>query len=236
MPTALITGAAKRIGKAIALELADAGYDIALHYHTSREEAKDTAAQIAVKGRRATLFCADLSDLSAVDALIQEVFKAHPECTVLVNNASLFKRGTLKETTGEQLIEHFTANSFTPMLLTQGFARHAKGGAVVNMLDTHITRTHDAHAAYLLSKKTLAEFTRMAARAFAPVIRVNGVAPGVCLTPDASYDAYASAKRTQLPMQTLVTPEQIAHAVRYCITAEALTGQILYLDGGEHLL
>ncbi|NBX04169.1 MAG: SDR family NAD(P)-dependent oxidoreductase [Alphaproteobacteria bacterium] len=178
MGAALVTGGAKRLGREIALTLAARGYDIALHYNASRIDAEKTAAEIEQAGVSCTLFAADLSDIMQCEALVDSVFQAFPHVNVLVNNASIFERGELKETTLELLARHMRINFEAPVFLTQAFAERCKNGAVVNMVDARVHQKKHPYMAYLLSKKALLNFSHMAAVELAPHIRVNAVCPG----------------------------------------------------------
>lgn len=237
MPSAvLITGGAKRLGQKTALYLASHQYDIALHYHRSCEQAEVTASKVRALGMRCELFAADLSDSSTCGPLIQDVYKAFPNLSALVNNASVFDPGTFMESTPELYAKEFQINLEAPIFLTQAFAKYVKQGAVVNMLDTHITRNKHSYFFYLLSKKTLAEFTRMAAVELAPGIRVNGVCPGYVLPAEGWEGEYRKQLEAKLPLGGLASVDDVIHAIRLCIETTSLTGQYLFIDGGEHLL
>lgn len=218
----LITGAAKRIGKAIALEFARAGYDIALHYHRSQAEAEATQAEIQALGRQCVLLQQDLTRLDALPQLVQQAQAQLPHLSVLVNNASTFRRIAFTDTTPESLNADFTANFAQAFFLTQAFAEQIGKGSVVNMLDASIRTPRSTHCAYLLAKKTLAAFTQMAAKELAPFIRVNGVAPGYAL-PTEHNDSHD-------PQQQTVALERITAAVLELAENNALTGEILYIE------
>ncbi len=236
MATVLITGGAKRIGKAIALHLASQGYDIALQYSKSGTEAQSTCFEIKKMGRECHLFSADFSKKEAAAVLLNAVFKTVPDLEFLVNNASIFERGLFMETQEELLYQQFQVNFFAPFLLTQGFARKMQGhGAIVNILDTKISRDSSPYFAYLLSKKALADFTKMAAAELAPRVRVNGIAPGTTLPSPYNDWQYVEDKGKKMPMQEAPKPENIAKAVQFLLEADYLTGDTLHLDAGEHL-
>jgi NAD(P)-dependent dehydrogenase (short-subunit alcohol dehydrogenase family) len=232
--TVLITGAAKRLGKAIALHLAQRGFSIALHFHTSQREAILVQKQIQDKGGSCTLFRCDLANEKAAGFLIPKVLKKHPDLCVLVNNASLFEKSSLKETEPAFFDRHFKINFKAPYFLTRDFARRVQSGQVIQMLDTKITRNLFGYSAYTLSKKALAEFTKMAALELAPRIRVNGIAPGFILLPKDKSNLDAWVKK--IPLQKQGTEEAVLKAVEFLIENDYITGHSLFVDGGQHLL
>lgn len=234
---ALITGGAKRIGKVIALKLAKAGFDIALHYHTSKAEAEETAKEIRRLGVACELFQSTLSGEKDAAALIEDATNAFEYLNVLINNASIFERREFLETDEKFLDQTFGLNFKVPFFLTQHFAKTVTGKAhVVNMLDTYITRHNGHYFGYLLSKKSLAEFTKMAARELAPRIHVNGVCIGVTTLSENLKPDYVARKQRDLPEQKLVEPEEVAAAVLSLIESPYLNGQLLFVDSGDQLL
>ena len=233
---ALITGAGRRIGRAIALELAAAGWDIAVHYRRSEADAEATAAAVRQAGRAAERFRADLASAAEATGLAEAVLDGMPHCELLVNNASLFLPGSLAETDADRLDTQMAVNLRAPLLLLRAFAAGRTGGQVVNLLDTRVARTVTDHFAYTLTKKALAELTRMAAKALAPAWRVNAVCPGLILPPPGEDPAYLDRMAGRVPLQRTGTPEDIARAVRYLAENEFVTGQALFVDGGESLL
>ncbi len=232
---ALVTGGARRIGQAIALSLAALGYDIALHYRNSREEAERTAEQVRALGVGCSLFRADLSRRADTRALIGSVCKAFPDLSVLVNNASIFRRGPIAETTETLLDEHLEVNFIAPFLLTRDFAANCNSGTVINLLDTRVAASGSIYAAYTLSKKALAELTRLAAVEFAPALRVNAVAPGLILSPDGEGPEYMERLALKVPLGCVGSLEAVTAAVTYILQNEYVTGQVLFVDGGESL-
>lgn len=234
--TALVTGAAKRIGKAVALHLASLGYDIALHYSSSQSEAKRTAEQIRQEGRDCELFCCDLADTYAVQHLIADACKAFPNLNLLINCASIFEKSTLKEDDVQALDRHYEINLRAPYILMGEFARRCKRGQIINFLDTHITQNKLTHVAYLLSKKALADLTQMAALELAPDIRVNGIAPGLILPPHGQKDRYLDRLAKSVPLKRKGSVKDITAAVQFLIENDFLTGQTIFADGGEHLI
>jgi len=232
---ALITGAAKRIGRAIALALAERGYDIALHYNRSRDAAAAAAEEIRAKGVRCELLQANLADADAVRQLVQRAMEALPDCCVLVNNASIFERAPLAEMS-EDLLDRTMAIHFrAPLVLSRAFAARRQRGSIVNILDTKIEGWFTPYFAYTLSKKALADFTLLAAKALAPGIRVNGVAPGLILPPPGESEEYLQRLAQRIPARRHGGPADIASAVLYLLDSEFVTGQVIFADGGERL-
>ncbi len=238
MPSAvLITGASKRIGKAIALGMAQDGYTILLHYRDSHQAAQETARAVEKAGAICILLKADLSDSGQVKTLIKTVFEMAPECDLLINNASIFEANSLMETSEDQFERHFATNLKAPFFLTQGFARLCqKEGVVINLLDTRIRHNSTTHFAYSLTKKALSDFTVMAAKELAPKIRVNGICPGLILPPEGKDARDLEAKSQRIPLQRWGDPSQIVHALRFLLENSFITGDCLFLDGGEHLV
>lgn len=232
----LITGAAKRVGAAIALHFAQAGWDVALHYHRSQTEAKNVAHSITSLGREALLLPADLQQSAEILPLIKRAKQALPQLCALVNNASVFTRQSFMQTNEALLAKQFAVNFVAPFFATQAFAAQVAHGTIVNLIDTDITRTHGSHFAYLLSKKSLAELTRMSARELGPNIRVNAVCPGVMLGSDELEVAYEEKMRELSPLKANATVEQTAQAVYFLTTQPGLTGQFLFVDGGKHVV
>ena len=181
--TALVTGAAKRIGREVALHLAREGYQIALHYHRSKPEAMSTAQAIYKTGVRCELFCCDLSDEAQTLKLVPQVFKAFPNLNVLVNSASIFIPNQFGAADLTLFKTHWDINFKAPYILTCEFARLVKKGQVINFIDTNVVKYKTKYADYLMTKKALLEFTKMAAVQWGPRIRVNGISPGMILAP-----------------------------------------------------
>jgi NAD(P)-dependent dehydrogenase (short-subunit alcohol dehydrogenase family) len=239
MRVALITGGLSKLGAVIAARLADAGYDLALHMRGPGEPEGDLAAAIARNEARWAVFPADLTDSEAIDTLVQRVadhFGQPP--TLLVNSASMLSEGGWDDVTLDELVTHFRVNTAVPLILAQHFAAALQPdgcGAIVNILDQRITNPPPDQAAYTLSKLALASATRSLARAFAPFVRVNAVAPGLTI-PGPEYSA-GQVKRLAgvMPLGRLPTSIEVAESVAFLAAAEAVTGQILFVDGGAAL-
>ena len=233
--TVLITGSSKRIGQAIALSLAEWGYNIALHFNESLDAAEDLAAIIRKKKGICETFAADLSDRDDALSLIETVQKRFPDLNVLINNASIFKPSKLTTADLSRLDEHWAVNFKAPYILICEFARVCQKGKIINILDTHIVQNKTAHMAYLLSKKSLADLTKLAAVSLAPHIRVNGIAPGIILPPNQQSYNYLLQLANKIPLQKRGDVAHITRSVRFLLENDYLTGQILFNDGGEHL-
>jgi len=233
---ALVTGGAKRIGRAICLELAAAGFDLAIHHRDSGDAAEELAREIEAMGRRAACLSVDLADGIATHALIGRAAEALGPLSVLVNNASVFADDRLESLTGESWAAHMDVNLRAPVLLAQAFAAQAPdGSAIVNILDQRVLKPDPRFFSYGLSKSALWVATRTMAQALAPRIRVNGVGPGPTLPSvhQAAGEFEAEARAT--PLQRAGSPEAVADAVRWLVDAGQVTGQMIAVDGGQHL-
>jgi NAD(P)-dependent dehydrogenase (short-subunit alcohol dehydrogenase family) len=235
---ALVTGAARRIGRAIALGLARDGWAVAVHYHGSSDDAAAVAAEIEAAGGRAATVQADLGDAGAVDGLLPAAAAALGPVTCLVNNASVFENDVIGTLTRDSWDRHLATNLWAPLALIQAFARALPDGAegnVVNLLDQRVWKPTPYFLSYTVSKSALWTLTRTLALALAPRIRVNAVGPGPTLPSARQTQAQFERQWALMPLRRGTTPEEIADAVRYLIGARAVTGQMLALDGGQHL-
>jgi pteridine reductase len=241
-PTALVTGAAKRIGRAIALALADNGMNVVVHYNRSRADALELVALIRKKGVLSWAVAGDFERRGACEALMNRASIACGKgLSVLINNASIYPESTLADMTIDDLVRCVRVNAWTPLCLSRAFALHTgrkRGrGCIVNLLDNRMSGRDGTHTAYLLSKQLLASITRLCAREMAPKVRVNGVAPGLVLPPAGKTRAYLDKLRKGVPLRAHGTPRNIAAAVVFCVNSPILTGEIITLDGGRrHLL
>jgi pteridine reductase len=234
---ALITGAAARIGRSLAEELSSQGYHIALHYHTSRKAAQELAQFIRSRGGTCELFRCNLADPSAVAHLLKDVKRRFPHLNVLINNASVYNPSSLKKLNLAAAEKDYCINFLAPLVLTSEFAKHCRTGNIINIVDAQIVKNKTSSLSYLLMKKCLAELTKLAAVELAPNIRVNAIAPGVILPPKGRGEDYLKSLIARgVPLQKKGAPVDIAQAVRYLLTNDYLTGQILFVDGGLHLL
>lgn len=234
-PTALITGSAVRLGKAIALALARAGYDIAVHYNSSQGAAEATCAELRELGVECQAFQLNLSDVAAIRPFVATVKATMPTLSLLVNSASAYESATIAASSAELFDQQFAINLRAPFFLTQAFAAEVGQGNVINILDNKVGFNQYEYAAYLLSKKAFVEFTKMAAMEFAPQIRVNGVAPGVVLPATTRSEEYIAWRVQAIPLQKQGNPDHITHAILTFLDNPFVTGQILTVDGGENL-
>ncbi len=246
---ALVTGGARRLGRAIALELAVQGWDVAIHCNRSRDEAEALATQIRSLGRRAAVLQADLSDEAATSKLIPACIDALGAPACLVNNASLFQYDVATSFSYASLDTHMRTNVAAPLLLARELHKALAGkdnqdpaearrpvGVVVNLLDQKLDNLNPDFLSYTLSKAALQTATVQLAQALAPRLRVVGVAPGITLmSGEQSEQSFRRAHRVT-PLGQSSTPEDIAHAVAYLAQARAVTGTTLYVDGGQHLM
>lgn len=235
---ALVTGAAKRIGRAIALKLADLGYDVTLHCHRSLADAEALADEVRARGARAFVAVCDLSQELEVERLLPDAVQALGPVGVLVNNASVFERDEALSTSRELWDFHMETNLRAPFVLTQAFARllpETAQGSVVNLIDQRVWNLTPHFTTYTLSKAGLWTLTRTLALALAPRIRVNAVGPGPALPSVRQTEEEFERQCKAMPLQRGTNPEEIAQAVAYLISAPAVTGQMVALDGGQHL-
>jgi NAD(P)-dependent dehydrogenase (short-subunit alcohol dehydrogenase family) len=236
----LVTGGARRIGRAIALDLAAHGFDIALHCRHSIEDAEHTAAELRALGARAECFQADLSDEAACRALVPQVARTMQRIDAVVNNASHFEYDNAETFRYAALDTHWRANTAPAIVLAAALAEHLKGcsetGCVVNLSDQKLWNPNPDYLSYTLSKAALEAATTLLAMALAPQLRVVGVAPGVTLVSGAAMDDadFAQAHR-MTPLGRSSTPEDVARTVRFAIESPALTGTTIVVDGGQHL-
>jgi NAD(P)-dependent dehydrogenase (short-subunit alcohol dehydrogenase family) len=242
-PVVLVTGAARRLGRAIALDLAAHGFDLAIHHrmdHPSKaDEAGDTLAQARALGATADAFAADLADEAACRALVPAVLARFGRLDAVVNNASAFEDDNAQTFSYATMELHWRANTGPAVLLAQALHQHAESadtrGCVINLLDQKLWNLNPDHFSYTLSKAALQAATVMLAQAFAPRLRVCGVAPGVTLPSGPMTDAEFALAHRLTPLQRSSTPDDIARAVRFMIESPAITGTTLLVDGGQHL-
>ncbi len=236
---ALITGAAKRLGKSMALALAEAGWDVAVHYHHSESEARATVDQIQHMGRAALALYADLASPAEAAALIPTCIArfGRPHC--LINNASLFEFDDGQTFRTDVLERHMAINLGAPLTLSrQLYEAHAEGdvpGVIINLLDQKLINLNPDFLSYTLSKAALETATRLLAQCYAPRLRVVGLAPGISLPSGTQTEADFAEAHHLTPLGHASFPEDIAQAAVYLASAHAVTGTTLYVDGGQHL-
>ena len=249
LKAALITGAAKRIGKEIALSLAGMGYEIALHYNKSKNEAVKVSKEIEQRGVKCSLFQCELSEIQQAHALIPSVLKKFPHLNLLVNSASVYERINFLNSTEENYDRLMNINFKSPFVLSRDFAESLKNtnqnGHIINILDAKMYKNQTDFFLYLLSKRMLAGLTELLALELAPNIRVNGIAPGTILPPNITGNVGSAEKSSEgkfsenlldsIPLKKYGNPLYIIQSIEFLVKNEYLTGQILYADGGLHL-
>ena len=238
LPVALVTGAAQRIGRAIALDLARHGWAVAVHYRRSRAAAEDVASEIQKLGGRAVALACDLSREPEVVQLVPRATAALGSLTCLVNSASNFEMDKVDTATRESWDRHIETNLRAPLVLSQAFARQLPEGAegnIVNLLDQRVWKLTPYFLSYTVAKSGLWTLTRTLALALAPRIRVNGIGPGPTLPSDRQTEEQFRQQQLAVPLKRGATPEEIATTLRFILAASSMTGQMIALDGGEHL-
>jgi NAD(P)-dependent dehydrogenase (short-subunit alcohol dehydrogenase family) len=247
-PRALITGAGRRLGRAMALDLAASGWDIAVHHNASAREAGETAAEARERGAKAVTLQADLLDEAATGTLVDDAVEGlGGPLTLLINNASLFENDLLADATRQSWDRAIESNLRAPVRLTQDFAAQAPrampdtrgepvaGACVINMLDQRVWKPTPYFMSYTVAKSALYSFTRTSAQALAPHVRVNAIGPGPTIKTDRQSDAHFARQRANCPLGRGSDPEDILAAMRFILACKAFTGQMLAIDGGQHL-
>ncbi|HNB27175.1 MAG TPA: SDR family oxidoreductase [Alphaproteobacteria bacterium] len=235
---ALVTGGAKRIGKSIALRLAENGWSVAIHYRKSAAKAEAVAAEVRLRGGRAMTVAADLGNEDEVATIVPRVTAELGPLTLLVNNASVFEMDKADTVTRESWDKHLEANLRAPFVLSQAFARQlpeGEQGNIVNLLDQRVWKLTPYFISYTIAKMGLWTLTRTLALAYAPRIRVNGIGPGPTLPSPRQTEEQFAAQSAAMPLGHGATPQEIARGILYILSAPSMTGQMIALDGGEHL-
>ena len=236
--TVLVTGAAKRIGRAIALDLGARGWQVVVHYHSSAGAAREVVAAIESGGGRAGSIAADLADEADTADLIRRAAHALAPPTCLINNASIFEKDSLATADGQSWNGHMAVNLRAPMLLTQAFAEalpEGEPGNVINLIDQRVLNLTPYFLSYSVSKAGLWALTQSNAKELAPRIRVNAIGPGPVLPSARQTDGEFAGQRAATPLGRGPEPEEICAAVRFILEAPSMTGQLIALDGGQHL-
>jgi pteridine reductase len=235
--TALITGAAKRIGRHIALACAHEGMNVIIHYHHSKQDAQRLVKELTAKKISAWAVGGALDAPERCEEIVRTASSlCNNSLWLLVNNAAIFPAHPLDEVTFGDLAGNVRVNAWAPLCLSRAFAKTAQGGSIVNLLDARIAGHDKNHVAYILSKHMLAAITKMCALEFAPRIRVNAVAPGLILPPAGETAAYLNRLKKTVPLKTHGTPHDIAAAVVFLAKSPFITGETIFVDGGKHLL
>lgn len=233
--TALVTGAAKRIGRQTALSLAEEGVNVIIHYLSSDDDAQKTVDELKGKGVNAWKIKADFAD-KGYEGLIKKAAELAGTLDILVNSASIFPRNTLADITFEDFMRNMEVNAWAPFSLSREFAREIGRGKIINMLDSRISGYDWTHVDYILSKHVLAQFTRMTAVEYAPHITVNGVSPGLILPPPGKDMSYIEKMNKTVPLKKHGNPVDIAEAIIYLLKSDFLTGEVINVDGGRHIM
>lgn len=233
-PAVLVTGGATRLGRYFAEALAEKGYDIALHVNSSRGEAEEVARVIRQKGQACEILpCNFLED--SLEELIGCAKQRFPGLSVLLNSASSYEPAPIAATNMALLENQFRVNMFTPLLLTRYFADIVEQGQIINIIDNKVAYHQYPYAAYLLSKQSLADMTRMAALEFAPRLRINGIAPGVVLPASQRTSDYIQWRIEGTLLKRQGNPDNLVQALYYLLDNDFVAGQILFVDGGESI-
>lgn len=234
---AMVTGGARRVGRAVALALAEAGYDLVVAYRTSGEAAEALGADVSAMGRRCAPVRADLAEADAADAIVAAARQSFGRLDLVVNSASSFEPADLLDVDADAWDDVMAVNARAPHLIVRAAAEllRTARGSVVNIVDLSAFQPWTAHPHHAVSKAALAHLTRVQARALAPDVRVNAVAPGAVLRPEAWSSERWKSVAARAPLRRAGTPEDVAAAVLYLAEADFVTGQILVVDGGASL-
>ena len=235
---AFVTGGADRIGKAVAIHLAKTGYHLVLHYNSSKEKAEKLKQELQSIYSELEVELLQINFLkdNDFDKIFEDLKKKKITIEVLVNCASDFIPSNFKEVGSELLDKEMTINFKNPYLLTKAFARVFAKGNIINFVDTKVEQNNTVHLDYILSKKLLKDFTKISAVELAPNFRVNAIAPGLILPPEGKDESYLLNLAKDIPLKTIGNLDEILKALQFILDSDFFTGQILYIDGGEHLV
>ena len=235
---AIVTGGAVRLGKALALALAEQGVRLAIHYGSSAGPAEAVVEEIKAMGSDAIAIQADLSQPAETRSIVERVVAHFGQVDVLVNSAAIFEPGNWDDTTEANWDRHFAINLKSPFFLSQAFAAQVGregAGHIVNIADWRGVRPGPDHVAYTLTKAALIAMTKSLALALAPNIQVNAIAPGLILPPPGQDQSYLESKADQVPAQRVGSPQEIANALIFLLRSDFVTGDLIFVTGGEHL-
>jgi pteridine reductase len=236
-PVALITGSAVRVGREMAIHLAEVGWNLALHYNSSLKEVSILEAELKAgyPEQQFHLFKASLNSTEETKELVPNVINYFGQLDLLINNAAIFEPSPLKSTTTDMLDRHWQINFKAPFILLKEFANHSEKGVVINIVDTRIVKNESNYFAYTLSKKALWEMTKMSAIELAPGFRINAIAPGALLPPAGKDTGYLEKIASKTPLKKAVEMDSILKSIDYILENESMTGQLLFCDSGAHL-
>jgi pteridine reductase len=235
---AIVTGGAVRLGKALALALAEHGARVVVHYGSSAAPAQATVRQIQAMGSDALAIQADLSQPGQTPSIVERAAAYFGQVDILVNSAAIFEPGNWDDTTEANWDRHFAINLKSPFFLSQAFAVHVgreRAGHIVNIADWRGVRPGTGHVAYTLTKAALIAMTKSLAQALAPNIQVNAIAPGMILPPPGQDQAYLERWAHQIPAQRVGSPEEVARALIFLLRSDFVTGDLIFVTGGQHL-
>jgi pteridine reductase len=235
---AIVTGGAVRLGKALALALAEEGTRLVVHYGSSAGPAQATVREIQALGREALAVQADLSQSGQARSIVERAAAHFGRVDILVNSAAIFEPGNWDDTTEANWERHFAINLKSPFFLSQAFAAHVgreRAGHIVNIADWRGVRPGTDHVAYTLTKAALIAMTHILAQALAPNIQVNAIAPGMILPPPGKGRAFLERSAHKIPAQRIGSPEEIARALVFLLRSDFVTGELIFVTGGEHL-
>ena len=233
--TALVTGAGKRIGRAIALGLGQCGANIVAHYNTSEDETLQLAAEVAPYRVKIWRVQGDLADPEQAQGFLARAGEVAGPIDILVNSASIFPEDTLAEAGAASISLNAQVNAIAPLMLSREFAAQGLRGDIINLLDTRVVDYDARHVSYHLSKRMLYTLTKIMAVEFAPTTKVNAVAPGLILPPEGQDESYLAGLAHTNPLERYGNPDDIVQAVLFLLRSPFITGQVIYVDGGRHL-
>ena len=235
---ALVTGSAVRVGREISLHLAQKGWNLALHYNSSKNNVTILEAELKSKypDQRFYSFQANLSSVEQTKILVKNIITHFGRLDLLVNNAAIFEPSSFKETTIDLLNRHWEIDSRAPFILMNEYANLSPKGLIINMVDSRITNNKTDYFAYSIAKKSLQEMTRMAALELAPAFRINSIAPGPLLPPVDKNEGYLQKIASKMPMKEPVGMKIVMQSIDFIIANENMTGQLIFCDSGENLL
>ncbi len=232
----MITGGAKRLGKAMALFLAKHGYDIVLHYNASKEAAHETKKEIESFSVNCYLCAFDLCLSQDYDSFFSALPDAFSPVSLLIHNASVFVDTDYQNLREDDFDRDFSVHVKAPLFISQAFSKQTESGQIIMMLDSRVSTERLDHFAYTLAKKSQLHLTKMLAKELAPKIRVNAICPGPILPPPGESEAYLDNVSKTTPLEKAGSCDKIVKAVDYLLEADFVTGECLYVDGGQHLV
>lgn len=233
---AFVSGSSDRIGKAIALELVQMGYHLLLHYNQSQAKVEDVKLAVEALGKKAITVQIDFTKSYDFDALFEQYKAQNIAIEVVVNCASDFIPSGFQDKHADLLQKELSINFEKAYLLTKAFARTYEKGEIINFIDTKVKKNYTQHLDYILSKKLLKEFTKLSAVHLAPHFRVNAIAPGLVLPPAGKDETYLLNLSKDIPLKTIGNLDDVLKAFRFLMESKFITGQLIYVDGGDHLI